>query len=109
MSNAMLGLRTEMSCPPSLIVPPRSEISLCSGRRSITGSGVCGSISVEFASARPRTFLANETIESWNPKQRPSSGYPLLPREVCGRNLALGPPLPIALREHYPVDRVEDA
>ena len=34
-------------------MPPRSSISFCSGSRSITGYGVSGSISVEFAPSSP--------------------------------------------------------
>ena len=37
------------------IVPPRSSMSFCSGRRSITGYGVSGSISVELAPSRSQT------------------------------------------------------
>ena len=43
------------ACAPRRIVPPRSSISFCSGSRSITGNGVSGSISVEFAPSRPQT------------------------------------------------------
>src|ERR671912_613512 len=43
---------------PRRIVPPRSETSFCSGSRSITGCGVSGSNSVEFAPSIPATWRA---------------------------------------------------
>ena len=49
---------------PSLNEPPKSETSSCSGSKSIIGSLVSFSISVEFAFVRLQTFLANETAAS---------------------------------------------
>src|SRR3954449_10302507 len=38
------------------MVPPRSATSFCSGSRSMTGNGVSGSNSVEFAPSIPATW-----------------------------------------------------
>ena len=49
---------------PSLSEPPKSETPSCSGSKSIIGSSVSFSISVEFAFGRLQTFFANETAAS---------------------------------------------
>ncbi len=55
-------------------MPPRSSISFCSGSRSITGCGVSGSISVEFAPSRPSTCRANSETATCIPRQMPRYG-----------------------------------
>ncbi len=59
---------------PSRIVPPMSLISFCSGSRSITGNGVSGSISVEFAPSIPATLRANSETATCMPRQMPRYG-----------------------------------
>ncbi len=90
------------ACAPSRIVPPRSSISFCSGRRSITGYGVSGSISVEFAPARPTTWRANSEIATCMPRQMPRYG---IPRSRATRQARIFPSQP---REPKPPG-IEDA
>ena len=68
------ALRARRRSAPSRIVPPRSSISFCSGRRSITGYGVSGSISVELAPSRPQTWRANSDTATCMPRQMPRYG-----------------------------------
>src|ERR1700712_5585779 len=56
------------------MVPPRSSMPFCSGSRSITGYGVSGSISVEFAPSRPTTWRANSDTATCMPRQMPRDG-----------------------------------
>src|SRR5581483_4094442 len=65
---------TSTACAPSRIVPPRSSIPFCSGSRSMTGNGVSGSISVEFAPSRPTTCRANSDTATCMPRQMPRYG-----------------------------------
>ena len=55
-------------------MPPRSSTSFCSGSRSITGYGVSGSISVEFAPSSPQTWRANSETATCIPRQMPRYG-----------------------------------
>ena len=57
-------------------MPPRSSTSFCSGSRSITGYGVSGSISVEFAPSSPTTWRANSETATCMPRQMPRYGIP---------------------------------
>ena len=59
---------------PNLKEPPKFVTSSCSGSKSIIGFLASFSISVEFASGKLQTFLANETAANWNPKHIPKYG-----------------------------------
>ena len=57
-------------------MPPISVTSFCSGKISITGNGVSGLISAEFAPFIPSTCLANSIIAICIPRQMPRYGIP---------------------------------
>src|SRR3954447_26666531 len=56
------------------MVPPMSATSFCSGRRSITGYGVSGSNSVEFAPSMPTMWRAKSATAICMPRQMPRKG-----------------------------------
>src|SRR5438876_412424 len=82
-SRARVPSETSTACAPRRIVPPRSSIPFCSGSRSMTGNGVSGSISVEFAPSRPTTWRANSVLAPL--VDAPRQGVPL--RKVGRRRL----------------------
>src|SRR3954470_17308470 len=53
------------------MVPPMSATSFCSGRRSITGNGVSGSNSVEFAPSMPETWRGHSRPANCMPRANP--------------------------------------
>ena len=95
------------ACAPRRIVPPRSSTSFCSGSRSITGYGVSGSISVEFAPSSPTTWRANSETATCMPRQMPRYGISLLARDAAGEDLALPAARAEAARDEHAVDLLE--
>src|SRR6266540_3908558 len=75
--HALLPGTRWQGCAPRRIDPPRSVTFFCSGKRSITGCGVAGSNSEEFAPSRPHTFCAYSMTAHCRPKHRPRNGTPL--------------------------------
>src|SRR5919199_23246 len=69
MARARVSLWSFTGSAPSRMVPPRSRTSFCSGRRSITGKGVSGSNSVEFAPSIPATWRANSDTATCMPRR----------------------------------------
>ena len=68
-----------------------SATSFCSGRRSITGYGVSGSNSVEFAPSMSTTWRANSATAICMPRQMPRNGIFCSRAIRDGGDLALDP------------------
>src|SRR3954462_7945014 len=100
MSRAAVSGWTFTGSAPRRMVPPRSETSFCSGRRSITGHSVSMSNSVEFAPGMPATWrgggptgdvageLAHRDLHAQADAQVRDL---LLARDLDGADLALDP------------------
>ena len=77
--------------------------------RSITGCGVCGSNSVEFAPASPHTSRANSMTAQCSPRQRPRNGTLVLAGVAGGRDLALDAADAEAAGDHDAVEVAQPA
>ena len=70
-------------------MPPRSSISFCSGSRSITGYGVSGSISVEFAPSSPHDVARELGDRDVHAEADAEVRDPALAGDAAGEDLAL--------------------
>ena len=81
--------RSRAGYAPRRIVPPRSTTSRCSSMRSITGCGVCGSNSLEFAPASPQHVARELDDRAVQPEAQPEERDAVLARVARGGDLAL--------------------
>ena len=88
-------------------MPPRSSISFCSGSRSITGYGVSGSISVEFAPSRPHDVAGELRHRDVHAEADAEVRDPLLARDAAGEDLALPAARAEAAGDEHAVGRLE--
>ena len=88
-------------------MPPRSSTSFCSGSRSITGYGVSGSISVEFAPSRPSDVPRELGDRDVHAEADAEVRDPALARDAAGEDLALPAARAEAARHEHAVDLVE--
>ena len=90
-------------------MPPLSVTSSWSFIRSMTGCCVVGSISVEFASARPSTLRQNSTVIACSPRHKPEARDVLLAGVASGGDLALEATGAEAAGDDHPVELGEPA
>ena len=88
-------------------MPPRSSISFCSGSRSITGYGVSGSISVEFAPSSPHDVARELRDGDVHAEADAEVRDPALARDAAGEDLALPAARAEAARDEHAVDLLE--
>ena len=86
-------------------MPPRSSTSFCSGSRSITGYGVSGSISVEFAPSSPHDVARELRDGDVHAEADAEVRDRVLARDAAGEDL----PLPAARAEAAGDEHAVDA